>query len=275
MKVAILGCGPAGLMAAQAVSDVHQHLGEDLTMAIFSRKVKSPLYGAQYLHKPIPGVTPSQPSHVSYQLRGEADDYRRKVYGQMWSGTVSPEDLMSSHEAWDIRATYDMLWSLYHDMITDTNVDPVFVANLVNGDCDLIINTIPRPTLCHAGHPFGAIEIVAAGDAPVLGIRVPFQCPDQMVICNGLENPSWYRMCRVFGHTTVEWPPYVSMVPVSTAAKVKKPLRHDCTCWPELLHVGRYGAWEKGVLSHTAYFETYKKIDQMMGVESAAREAGA
>lgn len=267
MKVAILGCGPAGLMAAHAVDESGN------TPIIYSRKQKSPLYGAQYLHKPIPGITPRD-EHVTidYMMRGDVNAYRRKVYGQMWDGTVSPEDLEEQHEAWDIRATYDLLWDAYRDEIEDVDIDPAGVHFISSrSDIGLTINTIPLSAICHQGHTFRATEVIAAGDAPDLGINVGsiYHCPPDTVICNGEESPSWYRISRIFDHTTVEWPQFIKP-PIPTASKVLKPLGHNCDCWPNLACVGRYGAWEKGVLSHTAYEQT---IERMRNVETAQESA--
>ena len=50
MIVAILGCGPTGLVAAHACAMKH------IPFVIFSKKRKSFLFGSQYLHEPIPGV---------------------------------------------------------------------------------------------------------------------------------------------------------------------------------------------------------------------------
>lgn len=277
MKIVVLGSGPAGLMAVQGVFDAHhENFDGNLQLMVLSRKEKSPLYGAQYLHQPIPRVTPPEGRGISYLLRGDPDDYRRKVYGQLWDGTVSAEDLDATHMGWDIRATYDRLWESWSGSITDMNIDPVALTN-VNAmhEPDLIINSIPRPSLCHQGHAFGATEVWAAGDAPSLGIRLPYSSPPYSVICNGEDSPAWYRMSNVFGHTTVEWPGSLGNVPVSTASRVKKPTNHNCDCWSGLpmIHVGRYGEWSKGVLSHTAYFKAYKKVDEMMiGAGSAATE---
>lgn len=281
MKVLVLGCGPAGLMAAQGAWDAFNAgpvIPDGAAISIMGWKVKSDIHGCQYLHKPIPSVTPDSPRSVSYQLRGDSDDYRRKVYGPLWSGTVSPEDLTAEHQAWDLRETYDRLWNKWEHAITDATIDPHVLRGIGEVTApDLVINSIPRPSLCHAGHAFGATEIWAAGDAPALGIRLQFQCPDGMVICNAEDSPAWYRMSRVFGHTTVEWPGSIAHVPVTTAARVAKPTAHSCDCWAgaPLTHVGRYGRWEKGVLSHTAYFDAYKMIDQMIGGSSATAEAGA
>jgi hypothetical protein len=242
-------------------------------MAILSHKMKSPLHGAQYLHAPIPWLT-GDPVDVSYQLRGDSFAYREKVYGEKWDGKVSPEDLEVSHKAWDIRDAYDRLWSLYSDRIVDQQITGARLRAILERDQpDIVINSIPRERLCmNAAHVFGFTDIVAAGDAPALGIRIPFQCPDNTVICNGLENPSWYRMSRVFGHTTVEWPGSVERVPVATAARWRKPTYTDCDCWADIVHVGRYGTWQKGVLSHEAYQTVLFKILSMAEGKGCASE---
>lgn len=257
-NVAVLGCGPAGLMAAHATRISGGNV------AIFSRKQKSPLYGAQYLHAPIPGVTdPSDSVTVDYILRGHIQDYRRKVYGQSWDGTVSPDELESTHEAWDIRETYDRLWQMYQEKIIDTGIDGAAINQMkASKRFNLIINTIPLNMLCFRGHTFRYSTVVAAGDAPALGIDIGtlYHCEPDTVVCNGEEAPSWYRLSRIFGHTTVEWPDGTKP-PVGTASQVIKPLEHNCDCFPDVMNVGRYGSWSKGVLSHTAYQKVYERME--------------
>lgn len=251
-------------MAAKAVKDTgNQPL-------IFSRKRKSHLFGAQYLHRPIPGVT-NRDDHVTveYMLRGSVDEYRRKVYGKLWDGTVSPEDLSDDHEAWDIRETYDRLWAMFENDIVDLFVDAVGVKTCLS-QSDLVINTMPLNELCTKGHQFRYQEVMAAGDAPQLGINVGsiYRCPPDTVICNGEESPSWYRISNIFGHTTVEWPQGIKP-PLPSSSQVSKPTDNNCDCWPTVLKVGRYGSWTKGVLSHTAYFKTLERI----GNGPSAKEA--
>lgn len=252
----VLGSGPAGLMAIEAISRAVRERGAYKTvMAVTALGDKSPLYGAQYLHKPIPGITEDAGRMIRYALQGTIDGYRRKVYGATWDGTVSPEDLEETHRGWDLRAAYDRLWDLHSDMINPGRVDAAWVRQVIYDEW-YVINTIPLQALCYQQHGFQAREIIAAGDAPELGIKVPYYCPADNVMLNGLDEPAWYRMSSIFGHTTVEWPSEVSP-PVPTAAKVLKPLRHKCDCWPpdRFIGVGRYGSWRKGVLTHHAYEE--------------------
>jgi len=163
---------------------------------------------------------------------------------------------------WDIRSTYDNLWSAYEDAVNDGVIDVGVVAE-IEESFDLVINSIPRPVLCYKGHDFTAQDVIAAGDAPDLGIDISnqFRCDDETIICNGEESPSWYRLSRVFGHTTVEWPNNKQgFVPVATASTVRKPVWTNCDCWPHVEHVGRYGEWAKGVLSHDAYNKAHLRV---------------
>ncbi len=73
---------------------------------------KSALYGCQYLHAEIPGLS-LRSATVDYELRGTTEDYRRKVYGPESDVRVSPEDLEGTHKAWDIRSAYSQLWTMY------------------------------------------------------------------------------------------------------------------------------------------------------------------
>lgn len=258
MKVLVFGCGPAGLMAAHAVNMATEGMGE---VHIASKKRKSTMYGAQYLHRPIPGITNSEDFVVlNYWLRGEIRDYRRKVYGPMWDGQVSPDTLPRVHRAWNISTTYDKLWARYEDHIHDMTLRPSDVREAIDvGGYDLILNTIPLKVLCPEGHTFQSRFIKAAGSAPDLGIDIPYNdCEPNSVLCNGNEVPTWYRMSNVFGMKTVEWPDTVN--PPLSHSRVEKPIKHNCTCWPEVKMLGRYGSWTKGVLSHQAYFDTYNLI---------------
>lgn len=260
MNVTILGCGPAGLMAAHGAVAAG---ASDLT--IISKKRKSELFGAQYLHAPIPGIDCGDPVRVEYRLEGDPIDYRHKVYGRQWDGSTSPEDLAESHDAWDIRSTYDTLWSLYGGLVYDAELSPGLIANLAD-TAEVLISSVPRPLTCPRGHTFGSQEIIAAGDAPARGIKLPYKCEPNTVVCNADRDVSWYRMSNIFDHLTVEWSTASLRMapPIPTASVVQKPLFHNCDCLPNVHHVGRYGRWEKGVLSHSAYSDAFGIVERAM-----------
>ena len=254
-KVAVLGCGPAGLMAAWGA----QAVSPDVDVRVFSRAQKSKMFGAQYLHEPIHGIDPGEPVTVQYKLQGTVADYREKVYGRMpFIGNMSVEALEPDHQAWDIRLTYDTLWGMWAEEIADVDIDPEGIKAIL-AKADLVINTIPAPSICWRGHSFRGQEIWAAGEAHEYDIAIPYYCPDNTVLCVGETPPTFYRLSNVFGHKTVEWSMHTMLTkpPVGKPSVVVKPIDTNCDCWPDVVPAGRYGTWKKGVLSHSAYNVAY------------------
>jgi len=200
-KVAILGCGPAGLVAAHAATLT----GADVQ--IFSRKQKSQLYGAQYLHAPIPFVTPVLDCKiVNYTLNGTPEEYRRKVYGDA-DVEVSPVKLLGPQKAWDIRDTYEHLWALYHDLVTpmaDIKYHEVQEI-MAREDWARVYSSIPAPAICAAPswHHFESARIWAVG-AVETGAFEPREMEDaSAIVCDGTSERRWYRSSNVFGFTCI------------------------------------------------------------------------
>lgn len=261
MRAIVLGCGPAGLMATHALAS------KDHDVMVFSKKRKSEMYGAQYLHMPIPGMTEKPGRNIYYDLRGSVEGYREKVYGNR-QVKVSPEDLSADHVGWDIRSTYDNLWDTYSDYVQDHAILPGDIAGLnLRYQPDIIFSTIPAHLLCpeEAGHTFAAEEVWAIGDAPERGIFCPVSVEPDHVVCNGETSPAWYRAANVFNRKTAEWPEN-KKPPIRDISLIKKPLFTNCRCHPDVVRLGRFGKWKKGVLSHTAYTEV-RDIAQRAGIQ--------
>lgn len=264
LSAAVLGCGPTGLLTAYGIAFGAQQMGLRSEIRIFSAKQKSPLYGCQYLHRPIPGLNLRR-ERVHYRLTGKLEGYRRKVYGLEGAEdiAVSPALLDDDHYAWDIRAAYDQLWDLFEPSITNYyfSVDswPQLKKKLDREGVDMIFTSLPAPVLCRdtsgARCTFRSQEVWAMGDAPRLGRMAwkPSETKPRTIVCSGREEDQWYRVSNVFGHHTVEWPGDIVPDPPHGASRVKKPLETSCQCNPDVIRVGRYGEWKKGVLSHTAF----------------------
>lgn len=261
-RAAVLGCGPAGLFATHALMEN----GWDVN--IYSKKRKSHMFGAQYLHMPIPDLMKDDPVEIAYRLTGTPDEYRRKVYGSN-GVTTSVEALGKTHLGWNIREAYDNAWERYAHLVIDANVTPSFLGApqlssepiaLDTRKFDVVISSIPLPDLCYQRdrHQFHSASIWAMGDAPGRGQYAPYRPPANTVECNGTRDVGWYRASTVFDYTTVEWPGN-RKPPLPGVAEVVKPLYADCTCYRgrelgfKFMPVGRYGQWSKGVLSHNAY----------------------
>lgn len=260
-RVLVLGCGPSGLISAYAAEREF-----NAEVKILSVKRPSQLYGCQYLHEEIPGLDIGEPRMVSYQLHGTVEQYRRKVYGSL-TPPVSPQQYQGDHMAWNLRAAYRQLWERFSDKVVDVKVEPADIVPMLSDFMpDACISSLPAPVLCQAGdrHAFNDVKCYAIGDAPELGQNVQdyYPVPPFTVVCSGMPGGSWYRACNVFGYSTIEWPGYKRRPPLEGVVEFRKPLSTDCDCLPSILRVGRYGRWQKGVLSHEAYAATAHKVKE-------------
>lgn len=260
-RVVVLGCGPAGLIAAYAAQREF-----NAEVKILSVKRPSPIFGCQYLHAPIAGLDIGEPQMVSYQLRGTTKQYRAKVYGSFLP-PVSPQQYAGDHLAWDIRRAYRHLWEMFADQVVDVQLMPADIVPMLSDFMpDACVSSIPAPVLCQRGteHAFTSVKCWAIGDAPELGQAVSeyFPTPPFTVYCDGTNERSWYRACNVFDYSTIEWPGHKKRPPLEGVVPFAKPLSTDCDCMPSILRVGRYGRWQKGVLSHEAYDATVRKVKE-------------
>lgn len=250
MRVAILGCGPAGLFAAHAATQA----GHDVHL--YSKPRKSFMRGAQYLHAPIPGLS-GDPFEVDYRLEGTVEGYKNKVYGDLSDVLVSPETLVGKAQAWDIREAYDAAWNLYGEGVI--NFDAPHGLSRIEAEHDLTISTIPATLLCtDARHNFSSQTVWATDFVRYRGAFVRHEdggMDDNVVICSGDPDDWWYRQSRIHGWENTEYPedhkPKAEHV-----FEVVKPLSTDCKCHDNITRMGRYGKWRKGVLSHESYFDT-------------------
>jgi len=264
-NVYVLGAGPAGLLAAHAAMSLGYNV-RVLTRHSNGEPIKSELYGCQYLHARIPYLNmPQTGEPVRYQLDGPVEEYRQKVYGTNWTGDVSPDEYgpETEHPAWDIRVVYDYLWDLYEELIYPCNLNRSIMTPLF-GDFR-VVSSIPAESVCRRpeDHKFVSQKVWAMGSRDINEgqYRMPYVAPDMTVQCNGHNHTGWYRAATVFGYSTVEWPG-ARKPPIDGVAAVSKPLSTDCDCWLNegMVRVGRYGQWKKGVLVHTAYYDTVKAL---------------
>ena len=265
LLVAVFGSGPAGLFAAQAAHDAGN------VVQIYARGMKSTLYGAQYLHAPIPTLDCGDRHKVQYHLNGTSAEYRAKVYGQdaPLGLSVSPETLNRDHDAWDIRSAYNDAWERFSPLIQETEINLSWLRSFdATQRVDLVIWSIPlAPSCLGNGHVFQAQQIWAQGDAPDLGWHCSVHVDPWLVVANGRAEPSWYRASNVFGYKTVEWPDGTKP-PVKGIARVNKPIATNCNCWSKLggsqvIRVGRYGTWSKSEFSHMGYLRTRDTMQKM------------
>lgn len=253
MRIAILGCGPAGLIAAHAAVGFTE-VNEDID--IFSRKVKSLMPGAQYLHERIPGVTPYEPDgYLQFIKLGDGAGYAEKVYGNR-NAPVSWDKYEEGHfPAWSLAETYDKLWGAWEPCIQDFEFTGRVVHEIA-ARYDVVLSTIPAPLWC------GGKQRCEFPKAKVYFTPNRWRdCEENMIIYNGESNVSWYRTSSIFGHDSTEW----ATQPTQEHTVGWKPVRTNCQCNPRnVVRLGRFGKWDKQVLVHHAYQETKDALHELL-----------
>lgn len=265
MKVAVLGCGPAGLLAAKAAED------RDCEVEILSHKVISPIGGAQYIHKSIPGVTGGEGESVPIEFTrvGNREGYAEKVYGSPDAECSWDSFSYGVFPAWSMRAAYRKLFQHFADRIEQNIIEPGDVAALAE-KYDLILSSVPRNRMCSDDgehHRFDGQPILLARGAKVE--------MDNIVVYNGRKQDDWYRTSVIFGNAWTEFSAHCLKIPASDLlpdewrgriVKGIKPLDTNCDCHTDhenFFYIGRFGRWKKGVLVTDAYDDACEILDEI------------
>jgi hypothetical protein len=249
--VAVLGSGPAGLLAAHAATLAGKEV------EVWSLGEPSKLVGPQYLYQFIPKVTPEEPEgYVRQIVRGTMTDYRRKLYGEIDPGWIE-RPMQPGYDAWNLRTAYERLWEGYGGSVLRCELNAVALNEMIGARMySHIISTIPAPVICRANHQFLSWRILIA-DRNVEPI------PDNTILFNGEPSPSWIRESRIWGVETTEWPYSIldprrrrTRPPLPDVYEFEKPLRTNCDCFPEVARMGRFGRWRNETWAHDAYNAT-------------------
>jgi hypothetical protein len=229
-------------------------------VTIYSRAVKSPIGGAQYLHNRIPGITPDEPDlEIDFIKRGLANVYARKAHGSFKSKSswdTMPTGLV---DGWSLSAAYDRLWQELHESIEDITLSGD-VAMQMTFDYDIVVNTVPLRALCYQKHHLFIQSLHYI--VPVHDLVIP----KNTIIYNGYpveDGPDgdpvnwWHRGSNLDGRSWLETARegHVGGIPLT------KPQSNNCNCFNErFFKVGRFGRWNAGVLADSAFWDVYNLI---------------
>lgn len=269
VKVAVIGCGPAGLAAA------HAAYGLGAKVTIFSPGIKSPQRGPLILQRPIPGISTDHPDGYIRQIviGGSILDYRYKLYGDININLGRDHMLKKGYHCWNHIKAYDDLWTRYMNIARGltTRVDGmVTVGQIIDMEYafDLVVNTAPLIDLCrkipdHAdqGKSVTMHEFRFQPVQVTMGHSYPDQPPDTTVF-NAGDKFTWVRSAWLLGNSCTEWLPGEAPRDLNPIT-IRKPIGHNCNCYPTVLGTGRFGAWRNEVWVDTAYYDTRDAIISM------------
>jgi hypothetical protein len=254
MRVAILGCGPAGLIAAYA-AEVAGHIP-----TIYSHKVQSKIFGAQYLHEPIPGLSPDEPElEIQVIKMGSARGYAKNVYNDLKMQVSWNKFKEGFTPGWSLKRVYDQLWARYEDRIHDIIINPSAIKMIVSG-YDKTFSTFPARSICSIwqhNFPAAAIWVI---HGPVEKDAVNRE--QNIMIYNGVDMngaSGWYRYSCISGYESWEFSSrHTQLQILDDGLQISegfKPLGTNCDCHPNLIRLGRFGKWDKNVFTHHSYQE--------------------
>lgn len=262
LRVCVLGCGPAGLLAAYAAEQEGAHV------EIYSTKQKSTIHGAQFLHTEIPGFENIPKRDVTIQHYGTEEGYAKKVYGPLASAIkTSWGKYDGAIEAWSMVHLYDKLWKMYRNKITNVDINREVINGLEWTEFDLRLSTVPAPLLClnPDEHYFDAQRFWVYG----LPQDKMSHLGGNVIAYNGEQGNPWFRTSRLFGSSYLEYGEH--SVRPDGCQPAKKIVGSNCNCRPAWRRMGRFGKWQRGVLVHDAYWETKNAVLAMFGSGTSRR----
>lgn len=241
-EVAIIGTGPAGMLAAHAA----EQSGAVVTMLTDGRP--SMIGGAQYLHRSIPGLTAPDPDgFVRFKYVGTPEEYSQKIYGRPDAPT-SWGKYTGLVPAWSLQAAYRDLQIRFESRMRIEQVQGSDIMGLCAA-YDLVVNSAPRRLFCLHQHVFSSVPLWVSSD------RVDPIEPNSVVY---LGDPApCCRISNIWGQRSFEY-----AAAWHGAMKTYKPNGHACTCHPHdnYMTVGRYGAWDKDQLTSDAYQQVHDAL---------------
>lgn len=246
MKIAVLGCGPSGLMAAHAIAR-NGHIPK-----IYSKKIPTQVTKNMYLQRFLPGLDMMLGrDEIMYDRRGYKEGYASKVYGSR-TAKCSWDDLsFGIKPMWSLGPVYAELWMLYEDHITDVKLEEEDVVEVCQRH-PIVFSTLPAPSLCTNGHKFEEVKISIA---EFKTIHVDKR---NRMVYSGRSQDKWHRFSLINGITAFEYTiseeELRARSPIAlNIKKGVKPVGNNCDCWPELTRVGRWAQWCRGILNHHPY----------------------
>lgn len=248
MKIAILGGGMSGLVAAQSLYNLNIN-----NIDIFDKCVEnvSQQKGLHYLHGNcgLP-LEPHVVKNIVFKPHTIIPDYVRyskKVWGNTSVLNNSVKDLQREVVVYDFKQGYNMLMNKFQKYIHKIDITRDFVREC-QCEYDYIISTIPMQII----FPNAVCESETVYVSEGLPVGVELQ--DCTVAYNLFMDVPWYRASKVFGQCYTEYvgnhPNTVPIKKIKTQTSIKT---EEVFVKNKILLTGRFAEWNRKRLVHEIY----------------------
>ncbi len=244
--IIILGSGISGLMAALACADT----GNDFVILTDS-DIKPKAKGFQYLHDSC-GLNLKKYDLKEQIIPYYEDEafrkmiYSSKVYGNLYTPNSMDKVIYQTSNSliYSMDEAVDILWERFYYKININYVNGLKGIEIISRTCDKVISTIPM---------YHLIEDVQYSEAWLLTTKVPDNQINYVVYDLNVSSPI-YRFGTMFGNLFFESHAHMDIIGMQPIA-LKKVITYEKL--PEIKNVifaGRYGRWDKSILSHDVYY---------------------
>lgn len=249
MKVAILGAGMTGLLAAKALAE------HDIEFTLYDKNPNEGVSSSQGLHYLHDNCNlPLKPQIVHNYIIGCKDgehpheQYSRKLGTPLNNSLV---ELPAFSMVYNFQEAYKILLHLMKGNIQRCNFEADMLKYFLE-KFDLVISTLPLPVV----YPEATCKFVEVQAVRGRPRGIPKLPGANQVVYNIEENTNWYRYSRVFG---VEW----TEVKQGGEFILKKVV--DSNFEPpddRVILLGRWGQWNRKFLAHQAYYKILRRIEK-------------